>query len=219
MTIHRALTSQPRGAAVLNADRTKAIWRAALIELARVGYDRLSMDAVARRAGVGKAALYRRWQGKEAMVAAMILAIDIEVVTAHDCGNIEDDVFSYLEQGFRLLRRPLAARLLPQFYAEISRDTELSMAIQKTVLCRKRESIALLVQRGIERGELSATTDVDTAFDLIVGPIYWRSTIVRLPTSDDDIRRAARAIASALKCCDKKIDTFSELESSDVAGG
>ncbi|GAA3156686.1 helix-turn-helix domain-containing protein [Nonomuraea salmonea] len=57
----------PTGAAVLQPQVTEAITEAVLDELAENGYARLSMEAVAKRAGVGKSALYRRWASKQEM--------------------------------------------------------------------------------------------------------------------------------------------------------
>ena len=59
----------PTGAAVLQPEVTQAITDAVLHELAEQGYGRLSMEAVAKRAGVGKSALYRRWASKDEMIA------------------------------------------------------------------------------------------------------------------------------------------------------
>lgn len=198
MLIQPVQERRPRGAAVLDPERTRAIWKAALLELARVGYDRLSMDAVARRANVGKAALYRRWNGKEAMVIALISAVEIEIVTPCDQGSLEADVRDYLKQAYRLLRRPLVARILPEFYAEVSRDTELAEAIRSTVIKRKRDSISALLERARRRGELARPVDLQLAFDLIVGPIYWRAVISRAPVSKADLDDAAGRVTAAL---------------------
>src|ERR671938_244016 len=59
---------EPAGAAVLQESVTAAITSAMFDQLAEIGYARMSMDAVARRAGVGKAAVYRRWRSKQAML-------------------------------------------------------------------------------------------------------------------------------------------------------
>ncbi len=188
-----------RGGAVLDTAKTRAIWRAALVEMARVGYDRLSMDAVARRAGVGKAALYRRWRSKEAMVVALVTAVDIEIVDTTDQGSLRADVRSYFEQAHALLRRPLVTRILPELYAEVSRDTELAAAIRSTVLARKRSSIGKLLERARDRGELRTRVGAELAFDLMIGPIYWRAVISRHPIDAAEIDEAADRIAAALR--------------------
>ncbi|WP_168733590.1 TetR/AcrR family transcriptional regulator [Deinococcus sp. Arct2-2] len=199
MTSARSVQQPPRGGALLRPDRTRAIWRAAIIELARVGYDQLSMDSVAKRAGVGKAALYRRWPSKEAMVIALISEIEIEIVVAADLGSLQADVRDYLSKAFKLLRRPLAARILPDLYAETSRDTALAAAIRIHVQQRKRESVQMLLARAVSRGELSFTPDYELAFDLLVGPIYWRALITKSPTSGTDLEQLAAATTAALK--------------------
>lgn len=197
---HLALPgATPRGAALLRPHLTRSIWRAALIELARVGYDQMSMDAVARRAGVGKAAVYRRWSSKEAMIVAMITSIDLEIVQAEDRGNLLDDVGAYVKAGLKLIRRPLASRILPDFYSEMSRNSALAAAIRATVYARKKESVGQLLQRAVARGELARDIDADMAFDLIVGPIYWRALISRAVPGEEETRLLARSITAALQ--------------------
>lgn len=61
-----------RGPGSLNPDTTSAIIEAALSDLAEKGFTGMSMDGVARRAGVGKSAIYRRWPSKEQMTAAIL---------------------------------------------------------------------------------------------------------------------------------------------------
>ncbi|MBB6123674.1 TetR/AcrR family transcriptional regulator [Sphingobium subterraneum] len=197
---YQAITeTAPRGAALLRPHVTRSIWRAAIIELARVGYDQMSMDAVAKRAGVGKAALYRRWNSKEAMVVAMITAIELEIVQAEDRGSLRDDIKSYVEAGLRMMRRPLATRILPDLYAEMCRDTLLAKAIRDTVYARKRISIVALLDRAIQRGELSPGMDVDLAFDVIAGTLYWRVLVSRSNSDDTQVNAMADGFAAALK--------------------
>jgi AcrR family transcriptional regulator len=198
MEIERGFRAAPRGAAILKPERTRAIWRAAIIELARVGYHRLSMESISRRAGVGKAALYRRWDGKEAMIIALVAAIEFEIVKGADKGSLGADIRDYLEGAFRLLRRPLAFRILPDFYSEMSRDTDLAVAIRSTVLEQKRASIRQLIGRAVARGELSDQNRYDLAFDLIVGPIYWHAVIARSTTDEFYLADLAKAITAAL---------------------
>lgn len=193
------VSRQPRGAALLQPDRTRSIWRAAIIELARVGYDRLSMEAVAKRAGVGKAALYRRWPGKEAMIIALIEAVELEIVSAADKGSLGADVRDYLEKAFRLLQRPLSARILPDLYAEMGRDTALASAIRATVQQRKRDSVSDMIDRAVARGELSPTFDHELAFDLIAGPIYWRALVTRSRIGEAYLSQLAAAITASLR--------------------
>ncbi len=184
---------------MLQPETTKAIWRSAIIELARVGYARLSMEMIAKRAGVGKAALYRRWSGKEDMIIAMIQEIGLEIVSVDDQGSLEKDIRRYLSDAAQLLSRPLSTRILPDLYAEMSRDTLLSAAIRSTVQQRKRESVAQIVDRAVERGELQPKINRETVFDLLAGPMYWRILVTRQPTGDDFVDELTVGTMNALK--------------------
>jgi len=82
------LDGKPAGAAVLQESVTSAILRAAFAEMAESGYARMSMDAVARRAGVGKAAIYRRWSSKQEMVVALTAQIGVPLADTADTGSL-----------------------------------------------------------------------------------------------------------------------------------
>src|SRR5690554_408967 len=131
----------------LHSRVTRAIWRAVILELSRAGYQGLSMEQVARRAGVGKAALYRRWSGKEAMVLALIETIDLPTVQSEDKGSLQADLLDYLKNAGRLLRRPLMRRILPEFYAEMSRGGPLGDALRVKLLGLKSLQVQELVER------------------------------------------------------------------------
>lgn len=191
-----------RGAAVLQPDRTRAIRRAAVVELAHGGYGRLTVDAVAKRAGVGKAALYRRWRNKEEMVLALLAGMDFEIVEAANTGSLEGDVRDYVDKAFRLLRRPLARRILPDLYAEVGRDTALAAAIRQAILVPKRGSVNALLDRAIARGEVDDPIDRDLAFDLLIGPIYWRALVTGASADDTVLWSMANAITRAIKRTD-----------------
>ncbi|TNE37814.1 MAG: TetR/AcrR family transcriptional regulator [Sphingomonadales bacterium] len=193
-----------RGAALLQPDRTRAIWRAAIIELARVGYGRLSMEVVAKRAGVGKAALYRRWPGKEAMVIALIRAIGLEVIAVSDQGSLEADVRRYIADATRILSRPLSVRILPDLYSEMGRDTPLAEAIRATVQERKRKSAAEIVDRAVRRGELDGAIQREMAFDFLAGPIYWRMLVTRRSIDEHYGNELTSAIIGALSAMSRQ---------------
>src|SRR5215470_885249 len=86
---------KPAGAAVLRPDKTDAIVAAFYEELAESGHERLTMDRVAARAGVGKAALYRRWPSKQRMVADLVASLDGNYAAQYDRGSLRDDLLAY----------------------------------------------------------------------------------------------------------------------------
>src|ERR1700761_8740952 len=84
----------------LDRSRDPAILNAALAALTENGYDATNMDDIARRAGVGKAAIYRRWSSKAALMADALVYWRPDLVTneAPDTGNLEGDLDAVVER-------------------------------------------------------------------------------------------------------------------------
>src|SRR5215475_9177578 len=112
----------PAGAAVLREDITDAIRAAVFQELAEGGYGRLSIEAVARRAGVGKTAVYRRWSSKLEMVIEMVSSVAGERMDLPDTGSLRDDIEMILLIAGKALRHPLAWKIIPDLLAEAARN-------------------------------------------------------------------------------------------------
>lgn len=166
------------GGATLRKGVTTAIRDAVIEEISEDGVGRLSVDSVARRAGVGKAAIYRRWPTKEAMLEDVLLKSGLKVVRAPDLGSLHEEVAHYLREATALLADPMHASLLPHLYAEVATNSPLGDAIRKVLHRVKRESVGEIVDRAIERGELTDDFDVEIALDVLAGPIYWHRMIM-----------------------------------------
>ncbi|WP_084701365.1 TetR/AcrR family transcriptional regulator [Streptacidiphilus anmyonensis] len=188
----------PTGAALLRDDVTEAIRAAVFEELATTGYARLSIEAVARRAGVGKTAVYRRWRSKLPMVIEVVSEIVSAGILLPDTGSLLEDLRLLIQVVYRLLRHPLAAQIVPDLLAEAARNPDIAGTLALALRETQRESSAALVRRAVDRGELPASTDPDLALDLIAGPLYWHLLVTREPVTRDYLERLARSIAAAL---------------------
>jgi AcrR family transcriptional regulator len=167
----------PTGAAVLQPEITTAITEAVLDELAEHGYARLSMEAVAKRAGVGKSALYRRWRSKQDMALAVVAEFSVAQAAAPDTGSLPGDIRESLDSLMRWLSHPRFSRILPDLVAETARNPELSRIVDGMIGQPRREQALDMLQRAIARGELSPDTDLELALDLLAAPIYWRLAV------------------------------------------
>jgi AcrR family transcriptional regulator len=164
---------KPAGAAVLRPDKTDAIMAAFYTELADGGYDRLTMDRIAARAGVGKAALYRRWPSKERMFAELIDGLDGDHEPPPDHGNLADDLIAYVTGGINVLQDPLIRQIIPQLIARARSSPDLMLAVGRLPGPSREEGRAMF-RRAIERGELAADTDIELALDLTASPVLIR---------------------------------------------
>ncbi|MET9732844.1 TetR/AcrR family transcriptional regulator [Streptomyces sp. NPDC006458] len=190
----------PAGAAVLREDVTEAIRAAVFEELAAVGYARMSIEGIARRAGVGKTAVYRRWRSKLHLVLDIVSAIAVQGLPAPDTGTLEGDLRVLYEVTSRALRHPVASQIIPDLQAEAARNPEIAELMQKA-LREGQEGVATKIVAAAERrGEIRLGVDDEIALDLISGPLYWRSVVIRHPKLPKGyLASLARATTGALK--------------------
>ena len=187
------------GAALLRGEITTALRRALLEELAAVGYGRLSIEAVARRAGVAKTAVYRRWTSKLEMVLEVVSEVAGQRLAVPDTGSLGGDLELVLQIMAHTLRHPLASQIIPDLLSEAGRDPQIAQTLHQALRDAQKDVGVQLVDRAVARGEVPPGTDLDVALDLVVGPLYWRLAVVRQPLSPDYIPRLAAATAAALE--------------------
>ncbi|MDT0530851.1 TetR/AcrR family transcriptional regulator [Micromonospora sp. DSM 115977] len=183
---------------MLRDDITTAIRRALMQELAAVGYGRLSIEAVARRAGVSKTAIYRRWNSKLDLVLEIVAAAATGKLPALDTGTLRGDLELLFQVVAHALRHPLASQIIPDLLAEAARNPTIDQTLQKVLRARQQEIGGRLIGRAVQRGELPPGTDPEAAVDLIVGPLYWRLAISRTPLTDAYLGTLVEAVATGL---------------------
>ncbi|MFE5288496.1 TetR-like C-terminal domain-containing protein [Nocardia sp. NPDC056611] len=169
------------GGPVLQDDLTEALTTAFFEELAAVGYGRLSIEAVARRAGAGKAAVYRRWPSKQAMATDLITKVAVDAADTPDTGSLRGDLHAFLTAAAAGLRHPLASKIIPDLLAEAAREPALAATLTTGIATTRRDRATTLLHRAITRGELPDDLDIPLALDFLAGPLYWRLTITGIP--------------------------------------
>jgi len=194
----RKTARTPSGAAVMRGDVTGALTRVFFEEWARTGYAGLSLERVARTAGVGKAALYRRWPDKVSMASDLLSRVGLTMTDVEEHGSLEADLQAVLFAIRRVLRHAKVRRILTDLHGEIDRTPALETAIRPFQRAR-RERIDGLIDRAIKRRELSPLVDREMAADLIAAPLYWRLAVLGGRADRDYIRRLARITGAALR--------------------
>jgi AcrR family transcriptional regulator len=155
----------------------------ALLDLIAEGttLEALSMEAVATRAGVGKATIYRRWANKEALLLSALTALK---------GPMPEVSGESLREDLLALLRPIAAarmtragRIMPCLIPELQRNAELAEKYWQLTEPR-RELMRDVLRRGMERGELRAGLDVNATVAMLTGPIVAQSMLSPFPVVD-----------------------------------
>jgi AcrR family transcriptional regulator len=163
------------------ADR--AILAAALDLMAERGVHELRMDDVAARAGVGKAAIYRRYRSKEALVADAVAAL-VSEITVPDTGSTRADLLALMRDAVEVYTGPVAARAMPSLVAAMSRNPGLAEAVRQGFLAGRRAALREVLGHGIERGDLRRDLDIGLALDVLGGPLFYRLLITGDPIDE-----------------------------------
>jgi AcrR family transcriptional regulator len=168
-------------------------------ELADVGYGRLSIEAVARRAGVGKTAIYRRWGNKLEMVLEIVSDVAGRSVPLPDTGSFAGDLQLLMMIVSRALQHRIASQIIPDLMAEAARNPKIAETLQRALRTHQQAVGDQIVGQAVTRGELPAGTDANLAVDLMLGPLYWRLAVSRTPIDDDYLENLSTAVMAALK--------------------
>lgn len=161
---------------------------AAIIEACRDllmegGYEMLSIEAVAARAGVGKATIYRRWPGKPELVIE-VLEATAGGMSMPDTGDTEEDLTQFVTaMADGLAHSPLGG-VIRGLAAEFAHNRELAATFNSRFIEPRRAVARGLVIRGIERGDLDPDADPDLVLDILVGALHHRLVFTGRPITD-----------------------------------
>jgi AcrR family transcriptional regulator len=190
------MTSTKLAAGRPRSDSSKAALIQATFEMLReVGYERLAMDALAARAGVGKTTIYRWYDTKEDLVIEALCSVSQEEVAfVPDTGNLASDLQAMIHH--RLDNDPLCfnRQSLALTITALAGSPKLAQTYWDLYISKKRASYAVVFERAKQRGELAADADLDLFLDLLHGYILFGllmrpKGVVRPKAIGDAVRR------------------------------
>jgi AcrR family transcriptional regulator len=180
--------------------RESAICAAALELLAEVGYERMSMDAVAARAKASKATIYRRWPGKQELVVHAVRCRGPQHLEPPDTGSLRGDIIAVL----RLVHDGIGAEdlaLLSGVLRAMRGAPELAETLRQQMLEEKRNVGRTIVRRAVERGELGPATDPSVFHEVAPALMFFRVLVTGEPVDDDFLAHAADDVLIPLLAC------------------
>ncbi|MGW4204677.1 TetR/AcrR family transcriptional regulator [Streptomyces sp. NPDC004726] len=136
----------------------------------------LSIERIARTAGVGKATIYRRWEGKEALFVDVVRSVE-PVGTPLPGTSVRDDLVALVEF---LRERGLAKRssaLLHSVFAQMQTYPQLKLMYHRVAVEPRRAQMRKVLERGVANGEIRDDLDLDLLNDLFVGPMLVRTVL------------------------------------------
>jgi AcrR family transcriptional regulator len=153
---------------------TSAILEAAAELLLLRGLGAMSMDEVAKRAGVSKATIYRWWPSKELLALDALLDWAAVRTPTRDTGSLRGDLVALVRPWVREITRQPFGRVIAALVTEAQSDPEFAAAYRTHFVDPRREAMRAAFARAAERGEVPTDLDVEVAIDLIYGPLYHR---------------------------------------------
>ncbi|MBS9536106.1 TetR/AcrR family transcriptional regulator [Mycobacterium sp. M1] len=155
----------------LDRSRDPAILDAALAALAEHGYDDTNMNDIATRAGVGKAAIYRRWSSKAALIADALVywRPDLADDDIADTGSLAGDFDALIERMARHDDELISSDVVLRVAVEAAHDPHLASALDDMLLFKGRRVVTIILERAADRGEVAPGRDWSLVADVLVG--------------------------------------------------
>jgi AcrR family transcriptional regulator len=173
----------------LDRSRDPAILNAALAALTENGYDATNMDDIAARAGVGKAAIYRRWSSKAALMTDVLVywRPDLRTDNAPDTGSLAGDIEALIDRAVRNDNTLITNDLVLRVAVEATRDRQLATVLDDLMLLRGRRIMSAVLAQAAARGEISADRDWSLVADVLTAMCLLR--VLNGQTADADFMR------------------------------
>lgn len=171
----------------------KAILEAAAELLLAPDGDAVSVDTVAKHAGVSKATIYRWWRSKETLTLDALYEEWATAPPVRDTGTLRGDLLSLLRPWARVVARRPYGRVMARLITEAHTDPTFAEEYQARFLQPRRDAGRAVFARAIERGEIGPDVDTEVALDLLYGPFYHRLLQGHAPLDDRFVRQVVDA--------------------------
>lgn len=172
-----------------------AVHAAALAELADHGYPAISIEGIARRAGVHKTTVYRRWNDRDSLLLDALTARNLDSVDVPDTGALESDLDALAADIVATVNTPNGRALLAALQSGFG-GTPVADGPLGRFFADRFARAAPVVTRAVARGEIPAGTDASDLVKTLIAPLY-----LRLLLTGEDLDAEARRQAVAVAVC------------------
>ena len=169
----------------------------ATIDLIYAGGDTVvTIDAIARAAGVGRQTIYRWWPSKGAVAAEAMARHAQAIVPARDTGSFRGDLVAFLADSFAGLADDRLRTALRRL-AAAAQSAEHVAAVLADFTAQRRAALRELLERGVASGDLSPKADIPMLVDMAYGVLWYRVLIGHAPLDEAAARDLAACIVAA----------------------
>jgi AcrR family transcriptional regulator len=156
------------------AEVRSRVLKAASVLVDRLGYDGVTVDAVARASGVSKSTLYRYWPSRQLLVLEAFTYKTNLLTNVEDTGDVGRDLHSYLVALTYCLKVGGAASTVANLLAEAIRSEDFAVQFRQTLLRERRQGFLTILRQGQRRGQIRDDVDLVMVIDAVYGSIHHR---------------------------------------------
>ncbi|MBD1999049.1 TetR/AcrR family transcriptional regulator [Leptolyngbya sp. FACHB-541] len=167
----------------------EAMLKAVLELLSEVGFEAMSIEAIATRAGVGKTTIYRRYSSKDELVADAIESIREEVLIP-DTGNLWSDIDALIENAAQITLTSLGRQTVAMIISSASSNSGFAQIYWEKYLQPRRQAFAMVIERAKARNEVSKDLDAGLVFDVMSGIMLYALIFPPVESWKAYVRRA-----------------------------
>ena len=175
----------------------QAILRTAHDMLVAEGLGRLTIEAVAERAGVGKPTIYRYWKNAQELAMAALMAGQPGMEAATRSGRTRERLCSQMDNLLAIFATP-RGRQIALTMAAAEPDSEMAKAFRTRVMLEQREEGRAILAEAEARGEIRSGADMETILDMLYAPVFYRLLVGHLPLTKAFGRNVVATVLQAL---------------------
>ncbi|MGF1428594.1 TetR/AcrR family transcriptional regulator [Kitasatospora sp. LaBMicrA B282] len=168
------------GGRIRSEDAHDAVLAAAIELVEELGYQAVTIERIAARADVAKSTIYRWWKSKALLVMDAYRTAIEQRMPEPDTGSLAGDLTAFATALYGVSAHPLRVQTLRGLMAEAQLDPGFAEPFREWVESR-RAVVRVLLDRGVQRGELPATADLDAATDQLFGLFWYRLLVGHQP--------------------------------------
>jgi len=176
----------------------KAILAATYKLLMEDGFQSMTVDCIAKEAGVSKATIYKWWPNKAAVVADSFFAASHELNHTPDTGSVEQDLLLQLGHLNSFLQTD-KGRVITELIAQGQFDPDVASAYRTRYFAPRRLAAREILQRGVERGELQKDLDIELGIDLIFAPLFYRMLVTGAQVNLNFVKAVVSNVLNGIK--------------------
>jgi AcrR family transcriptional regulator len=173
-----------------------AILDSVLQLMQKEGYNAVTIEGVARHAGVGKQTIYRWWGSRAELILEAFANYAADLVPTPDRGSLREDLEAFIAAGFKRLSRDYGA-IMRGLMADAVLDPDFNKILREAFIFKRRAATRVILERGVKRGEIAKNADLELMTDMLFGPVWFRLLVQHAKLDAGFARQLVGAVIGA----------------------